>query len=174
MAVNIYLCVDANHAGYVVTRRSQIDIIVCIQNAPIIWFIKRQNTVEATAFGSKLVSTRFCKDFIAALRYKLQMFGVRLKGPAYVFYDDCGVVKNMSIPESVLHKKHNTNNYHSVCEAVAVDILRVGKEYVDTNLEDMITKVMASQKNWVFKTHILLAISYEDWEVLGLYTVLTP
>ena len=41
------------------------------------------------------------------LRYKLRIFGVILEVPAYFFCDHCGVVKNMSIPESVLQKKHN-------------------------------------------------------------------
>ena len=61
------------------------------------------------------------------LRYKLRVFGVRLEGPAYVFCDNSGVVNNMSIPESVLHKKHNTINYNSVCGADAADILQIGK-----------------------------------------------
>ena len=55
------------------------------------------------------------------------MFGVRLEVSAYVFCDNSGVVNNMSIPESVLHKKHNAINYHSVCEEVAADILKIGK-----------------------------------------------
>jgi hypothetical protein len=34
-----------------------------------------------------------------------------------------GVVKNVSIPESTLMKKHNAINYHAVREAVAAGIL---------------------------------------------------
>ena len=55
--------------------------------------------------------------------YKLRMFGARLEGPAYVFCANFGVVNNMSIMESVLNKKQNAINYHSVCETVAADIL---------------------------------------------------
>ena len=68
--------------------------------------------VETATFGSKLVVISIYKDFIVALRYKLHMFGVRLGVPAYVFCDNSGVVMNMSIPESVLHKKHNAINYN--------------------------------------------------------------
>ena len=82
------------------------------------------------------------------------MFGVRLKGPAYVFYDDCGVVKNMSIPESVLHKKHNTNNYHSVHEGAAGDILQVGKQDGETIVLDLLTKIIAVKKCWGLCYHI--------------------
>ena len=37
-----------------------------------------------------------------ALRYKLRMFGAPIDGPANVFSDNRGVVKNASIPESML------------------------------------------------------------------------
>jgi hypothetical protein len=39
--------VDANHAGNVITRRSHSGIFLFVQNAPIIWFSRRQNTVDA-------------------------------------------------------------------------------------------------------------------------------
>jgi hypothetical protein len=47
-AVTISCFCDANHAGNVVTRRSHSGIIIFVQNAPIIWFSKKQNTVEAS------------------------------------------------------------------------------------------------------------------------------
>ena len=56
-----------------------------------------------------------------ALRYKLRMFGIPIDGAADVFCDNQGVVKNTSLPESVLSKKHNgtrsscSRNYES-CE----------------------------------------------------------
>ena len=83
--------------------------------------------VNADTFGSKLAALRICKDLVVVLSYKLRMFGIRLEGPAYFFCDNRGFVKNMSIPESVPHKKHNTMIYHSVHEAVPANILQIGK-----------------------------------------------
>jgi hypothetical protein len=102
--------------------------------------------VEAATFGSEMVALRICKELIVAIRYKLRMFGVEVDGPANVFCDNCGVVKNVSIPESTLMKKHNAINYHAVREAVAAGILRVGKEDGETNLADLLTKVVTGQK----------------------------
>ena len=111
------------------TRRSHSGIIIFVNNAPIIWFSKRQNTVESSTFGSELVvAMRICHDLIVSLRYKLRMFGLNLQGPAFTFCDNAGVVKNVSVPESVLHKRHNAINYHVVRESVAADIMQVGKE----------------------------------------------
>jgi hypothetical protein len=138
--------VDANHAGNVVTRRSHTGIIILVQNAPIMWFSKKQNTVEAATFGSEFVALRICKEMIVALRYKLRMFGIPIEGPANVFCDNRGVVKNASIPESTLLKKHNSINYHAVREAAAAGILRVGKEDGETNLADLLTKVVKGKR----------------------------
>ena len=112
--VVILAFVDANHAGNVVTRRSHTGIIIFVQNAPIIWYSKRQNTVEAATFGSEFVALRICKEMIVALRTKLRLFGVPIDGPANVFCNNCRVVKNASIPELTLMKKHNLINYHAV------------------------------------------------------------
>jgi hypothetical protein len=76
------------------------------------------------------------------------MFGVPIDGPANVFCDNRGVVKNASIPESMLMKKHNAINYHSVREAEAAGILRVGKEDGETNISDLLTKSIRGQKRW--------------------------
>jgi hypothetical protein len=145
-AVDITCFVDADHAGNVITRRSHTGIIIFVQNAPIIWFSKKQNTVESSSFGSEFVALRAARDMIVSLRYKLRMFGVPIRGPASVLCDNQGVVKNTSLPESALSKRHNSINYHSVREAVAAGILRVGKENGETNLADAFTKVLQRMK----------------------------
>ena len=71
-------------------------------------------------------------------------------------YDNYKAVKNMSIPELVLHKKHNRINYYYVSEAVTVDILRVGKDNEENNLAGLLTKVMAGQKHWDLFYYIFL------------------
>ena len=68
--------------------------------------------------------------------------------------DNRGAVKNMSIPELILHKKYNTINYHSVLEAVASDILQIWKEDRENNLADLLTKFMTGQKRWDLCYHI--------------------
>jgi hypothetical protein len=79
---------------------------------------------------------------IVALRIKLRYFGIPLSGPANMFCDNQGVVKNTSIPESTLTKKHNAINYHIIRESAAMGIIRVGKEDTETNLADLLTKIL--------------------------------
>ena len=155
-AVTISAFVDANHAGNVVTRRSHSGIIIFVQNAPIVMFSKRQNTVEAASFGSEFVALRICKELIVALRYKLRMFGVPIDGPANVFCDNNGVVKNTSLPESTLQKRHNAINYHVVREAAAAGILRVGKEDGATNLADLLMKCVDGVKRFELCSYLMV------------------
>jgi hypothetical protein len=154
--VNITCFVDANHAGNVVTRRSHTGILIYLQNTPIIWHSRRQNTVETSTFGSEFVALRNARDLIVALRYKLRMSGVPMNGSAKPYCDNQGVVKNVSIPESVLSKKHNAVNYHAVREAVAAHIMQVAKEDGDTNVADLLTKPLTEQR----RTTLLRSILY--------------
>jgi hypothetical protein len=153
--VTISVFVDANHAGNIVTCRSHTGILIYLQNTPIIWHSHRQNTVETSTFGSEFVALQCARDLIIALQYKLCMFGIPINGPAFVYCDNQGIVKNVTIPESVLSKKHNVINYHAVREAVAANILRVAKEDSSTNLADLLTKPLTEQRRVTLLCSIL-------------------
>jgi hypothetical protein len=99
-----------------------------------------------STFGSKFVALRNACDVIISLRYKLRMFGVPLEGPAQVYCDNQGVVKNTSIPVSELRKKHNAINYHAVREAAAAGVLEVHKDDTQPNLADLFTKVLPADR----------------------------
>ena len=74
------------------------------------------------------------------------MFGMPLDGSTKVFCVNLGVVKNTSLPESTLSKKHNAVNYHAVHKAVAMGIIKVGKEDSHTNLADFLMKVLSGDQ----------------------------
>jgi hypothetical protein len=70
-AVDISAFVDADHAGNRVTRRSHTGIIIYVNMAPIVWYSKRQNTVETSTFGAEFIALRIAVELIESLRYKL-------------------------------------------------------------------------------------------------------
>ena len=140
-AVRITLFVDSDHAGNRVTRRSHTGILMFVQSALIGTVCKRQNTVEAASFSSEMVALRTGRDKNIALRIKLRMFGVPIDGPSNFFGDNEAVVKNTSLPESTLSKKHNAINYHVIRESVAAKSMRVGKVDGKYNKSDALTKL---------------------------------
>jgi hypothetical protein len=132
--------VDANHAGNLANRRSHTGVLLYVNNALISWYSKRQNTVEASSFGSEFVALRIATEMVEALRYKLRMFGVPIEGPTEVYCDNKSVVTNVSVPTSVLNKRHNAICYHRVREAQAagyIDVMWIGTHH---NLADLLTK----------------------------------
>jgi hypothetical protein len=146
--------VDADHAGCRETRRSHSGIIIFVNRAPVMWFSKRQNTVEASTYGSELLAMRISIEMIEGLRYKLRMMGVPLTEECAVFCDNSAVVTNTR-PEATLKKKHAAINFHRVREAIAAGTIKVAKEGTQTNLADILTKVMPGPKMKELLEHIL-------------------
>ena len=133
---------DADHAGCQATRRSHSGIIIFVNRAPILWYSKRQITVETSVFGSELIALKIGIEMIEGLRYKLRMFGVPLEGPANVFCDNNSVVTNTAKAESPLKKNNNAVAYHKTREAIASGVIRIAHEDGKTNLADLLTKLL--------------------------------
>ena len=83
-SIQLNCFVDADHGGGRVTRRSQTDIILFGNSAPLLWYSKRQNTVESLTFGSEFVAIRIVTELITSFRYKLRMFSIPLHDPTKV------------------------------------------------------------------------------------------
>ena len=141
--VSTHCFVDSDHVGDKVTRRSQTGILIFVNRAPILWYSKRQNTMETSTFRSEFITMKTAVEQVESLRYKLRMFGVPLEGPMNMFCDNEAVFKNASIPDSTLKKKHTSICYHHCREAVASRTVRVAKEGTLMNLSDLFTKLLS-------------------------------
>jgi len=106
-------------------------------------------------FGAEFVALCITIELIESLRYKLRMMGIAIEGPCSVFCDNESVVKNSSIPESILKKKHNAIAYHHVRESAVAGIVRIGYIHRSTNLADMFTKPLPQLKIHGFCEQIL-------------------
>jgi hypothetical protein len=147
--------VDADHAGCRLTRRSHSGVLIFVNRAPIIWYSKRQATVESSTFGSESIAMRIAFDLIEGLRYKLRMMGVPVNDATHVYCDNESVVVSTTRPESTLKKKHNAINYHRCREAIASGHIRVA--WIDTkeNLADALTKVTVGERRHYLFSRIL-------------------
>lgn len=65
-----------------------------------------------------------------------------IDGPTSMFCDNDSVVKNTTRPESQLRKKSNAIAYHKSRESQAAGTLRLAKEDGDTNVSDLLTKLL--------------------------------
>lgn len=142
--IHMTLFCDAAHATCLVTRRSTTGIVIFVNGAPIVWYSKRQNTIETSTFGSEFVALKIAIELNEGLRYKIHMMGVPLDGPTSGFCDNESVFKNASMPQSSLNKKHNSICYHRCREAVASSSIRIAFEKGIDNLSDCLTKFLAA------------------------------
>jgi hypothetical protein len=133
--------VDSDHAGDKVTRRSRTGVLVFLNRAPIVWYSKKQASIETSSFGSEFTAMKVGVEISEGLRYKLRMMGVPLTGSTQVRADNMSVIKNTSLPESTLKKKSNSIAYHYVRERAASGAVAINYEHTRSNLADMLTKV---------------------------------
>jgi hypothetical protein len=122
-------------------------VLIFANSTPIIWYSKRQNTIESSVFGSEFVALKIATEINEGLRYKLRMMGIPIDGSTNVFCDSDSVVKNVTLPHSTLTKKHNAVAYHKVRESVAAKSQRITHEAGDNNLSDILTKFLPIPKH---------------------------
>ena len=67
--------VDTDLAGKLTTFLSQTGILILGNMAPLIWYPKRQNTVECSTLGSEFIAMRILVEILEGLRYNMRMFG---------------------------------------------------------------------------------------------------
>ena len=80
--------VDADHAGDSITRRSRTGYLVYFSSLFVYWLSKKHISVESSSFGSEFCAMKLCCEYIRGLRYKLQMMGIPVNGPAYIYGDN--------------------------------------------------------------------------------------
>jgi hypothetical protein len=141
-AINLRLFVDSDHAGEHFTRRLRKGFVIYLNMSPIVWFSKRQPTVESSVFGAGFVAMKNGIETTRGLRYKLRIMGVSIDGPTYVYGDNMSLVHNTQRPESVLKKKSNAICYHAVRESAAMGESIIGYIPSVNNPADICTKAV--------------------------------
>ena len=137
---------DANLMHDVVTGRSMSGILHLINQTPIQWFSKKQNTVETATYGSEFMVARQATEQILDLRYTLRMMGIPIDGKSWLFGDNQSVITSATIPKSTLNKRHNALSYHRVRECIAFGIINLVHVDGKNNPSDVLTKFLPYSK----------------------------
>ena len=153
--VEINCFIDPDHAFDRITHRSQTGITLYCNSAPIIWYLKKQSTVESSTFCAEFVTLHSATELIISLQYKIRMFDIPIDGPENVFCNKESVYKNISLIDSTLKKKHNLIWFHRVRESVASSICMVYKVDTYYNPADMLTKGLPSLKRKFMRSRII-------------------
>ena len=129
-------------------RRSHTGFIIFLNRAPIIWYSKRQKTVEAYTFSSEFIAIKACIEHTTALRFKLRMFGVPVLDSNKILRNNESVVKNYSILDSTFYKRHRSIAYHYDRCNVAAQVVKFAQVHTNCNcnLSDAFTNRLTSGK----------------------------
>ena len=131
--------VDGNLEHCKLTGRAVTGVIDMINQTPIGWYAKRQNTIETASYGSEVVSARIAADRALALRTTLRYLGVPIEGKSLMFGDNQSVV-NCAMPHSQLSKRHHALNWHRVREMIASGIIHFKHIDGKKNPADILSK----------------------------------
>ena len=94
---------DASFAANRKTRRSHSGYILFLNKAPIIWYSKKQSTIEDSAFGAEFIALKVCTEAVKHLRFKLRSFGIPLMSHndephgTYIYCDNKSMIKNTTL-----------------------------------------------------------------------------
>ena len=59
--------VDTDHAGNTVTRQSRTGFMVYLNNTPVYWLSKKQNSVETSSFCSEFMAMKNLYEYLRGL-----------------------------------------------------------------------------------------------------------
>ena len=79
---------DANLYHDLATGRAVTGVLHFLNQTPIDWFTKKQETVETATYGSEFAAARTAIQQIAGLRQMLQYLGVPIRESSYLFGDN--------------------------------------------------------------------------------------
>ena len=131
---------DANLYHDLSTGRAVTGVLHFLNQTPIDWYTKKQETVETATYGSEFAAARSAIQQIAALRQSLQYLGVPIRKTSYLFGDNESVVKSGSIPHSRLSKRHHALAYHYTREAIASKMIAFHHINGENNPADILSK----------------------------------
>ena len=152
----IRVFVDSDHAGEALTRRSRTGYLIYVNMAPILWYSKKQGTVETSVFGAEFVAMKTATEAARGLRYKLRMMGIEVDEPNYIYGDNMSVIHNTQRPESTLKKKSVSICYHFMRESVAMGESLTAHIRSEHNPADICTKIMGGGVKRDYLTNLIL------------------
>jgi hypothetical protein len=94
-----------------------------LNQTPIQWFLKKQNTVETITYSTEfMVARQACKQLINQC-YTLLVMGIPLDPPSWLFSENQSDIMSSTIPSSTLNKRHNALSYQRLRESIAARII---------------------------------------------------
>ena len=110
-----------------------------LNNVPIYLYIKKQDCIETSTFGSEFMATEQTFEYLQSLRYKLGIFGVPVEELTFIYDDNQSAFVNSSVSKSTLKNKSQSIAFHFICEVCARSEWGTSYIHAFLKLADMLT-----------------------------------
>ena len=137
---------DSNLYHDMLSGKAVTAILHMLNQTPIDWYSKKQNTVETATFGSENVAARTAIEQMKDLKFTLLYLGVPIVDRSIMVGDNKTVVDCATQPHYKLVKRHLMLSYHYVREAMATG----NYGYVWLNGKDNPADILS--KHWAYGT----------------------
>ena len=135
---------DSDHDHGVWTRRSCTGLIVYVGRTPVVWFAKRQTSIQSLTYGEEFMAGRTAYEEAIAMKYMLHCLCCKLNGRTLLPGDNLGMLQSSSWADSCLKKKHVSLSYHKMHECVSTGIINPCKVDTKYNTSDFLTKSLTN------------------------------
>ena len=85
---------SSDHVADTVARRSRTGVFIFLNMLPVVWYSKKQTTIESSVFGTEFVVLNIAMETTRGLRYKLRIMGVPFDRHTYAYVDNMSVIHN--------------------------------------------------------------------------------
>jgi len=143
-SIRLITYADANLMHDHLTGKAVTACLHFVNQTPIDWFCKKQNTVESATYGAEGTAARTAIEQMRANKLTFMYLGVPVIGPSVLFGDNQSVVDSSTIPHSKLSKRHLMLSYHYVREAMA------SKAYVYAFINGKYNPADILSKHWAY------------------------
>jgi len=138
------VCLDANHGHDLVTGKSITRMVAFIASILVIWYLKRQGSVQMATYGAKFQTLKSGVEEAVLLRYYLRSMGVLVTKTTMVYCDNASTVLHEKNDGFTLKKNHLALLYHYCREHFARDVVDIHWIKGERNVADPFTKSMTS------------------------------
>ena len=123
-------------------------IIHLLNQTPVKYFCKLQNTVETTTYGSEFVAAKQCAEQVRELQETLKFMGIPIEESAWMLGDNSSVITSSTIPSSMLKKCHQALSYYYVRTCIVHGFLKFCFLKSEQNVADTCTKFLPFVNFW--------------------------
>jgi hypothetical protein len=148
---------DSDWAGDVDTRKSTTAYVFKVNDSPVSWTSKLQQTVALSTVEAEYMAASAATQEAVHLRNVLEALGEKQILPTVVFCDNQGAIQLTQNPVSHSRTKHIDVRAHFVrlmCESKIVKFNYVPTEH---NVADMFTKPLAATKFALHRNQIMIS-----------------